>query len=49
MVDSVPPDKGCEGLDRELTHEKWDENEGENFANIDDYLYFAEMDHYKML
>ena len=26
MVDSVPPDKGCEVLDGEVTHSSWDEN-----------------------
>ena len=32
VVDSGPPDKGCEVLDGELTHEYWDENDSENFA-----------------
>ena len=35
VVDSVPPDKG-EMLDEELSHEKWDENDSENFADSDD-------------
>ena len=25
VVDSVPPDKGCEMFDGKLTHEQWDE------------------------
>ena len=29
VVDSVPPDKGCEVLDGELTHQQWDENNSE--------------------
>ena len=33
VVDSVPPDKGCEVLNEELTHECWDENDSENFAD----------------
>ena len=36
VVDSIPPDKGCEVLDGELTHGKWDENDSENFADSDD-------------
>ena len=36
VVESVPPDKGCEVLDGELTHEKWDENDSENLTDIDD-------------
>ena len=36
MVDSVSPDKGCEMLDGELTHEYWDENGIENFADNSD-------------
>ena len=36
VVNSVPPDKSCVVLDGELTHEKWDENESENFADSDD-------------
>ena len=36
VIDSVPPDKGCEVLDRELTHEYRDENDSENFADSDD-------------
>ena len=30
MVGSVPPDKGCEVLDGELTGEEWDPRENEN-------------------
>ena len=36
VVDIVTPGKGCEVLDGELTHEKWDENDIENFAESDD-------------
>ena len=36
MVESVSPDKGCKMLDGELTHEEWDENDSENFADSDD-------------
>ena len=36
VVDSVPPDKGCEVLDGELTHEYQDENDSENFADSND-------------
>ena len=36
MVDSVPPDKGCEVLYGELTHEYCDENASEGFADSDD-------------
>ena len=36
VLDSVLPDKGWEVLDGELTHEKWDENDSENFADSDD-------------
>ena len=36
MVESVPPDKGGDVLDGELTHEKWSENDSENFADSDD-------------
>ena len=36
MVDSVPPDKGCEVLDGELAHEYWGENDNNNFAGSDD-------------
>ena len=32
VVDSVPPDRGCEVLDKELTHEYWDENDSETFC-----------------
>ena len=34
VVDSVPPNKGCEVLDRKLNHEKWDESE--KFIDSDD-------------
>ena len=36
VIDSVPPGKGCEVLDRELTHEYRDENGSENVADSDD-------------
>ena len=36
MVGSVPPDKCCAVLDRELGREYWDENDGENFADGND-------------
>ena len=36
VVESVPPDKGCEVLDGELTHKKWDENDSENLTDIVD-------------
>ena len=36
MADSVPPEKGCDVLDEGLTHEKWDENGREDFADSDD-------------
>ena len=35
VVERVPPDKGCEVLDGELTHE-WDEHDSENLADSDD-------------
>ena len=36
VVANVPPDKGCKVLDGELTHEKWNENDIENFGDSDD-------------
>ena len=36
VVDSVPPNKGCEVLYGELTHEQWGENDNENFADSND-------------
>ena len=36
VVNSFPPEKSCEMLDGELTHEEWDENDSENFADSDD-------------
>ena len=36
MVGSVPPDKGSEVLDGQLSHEYWDENDSENFTDCDD-------------
>ena len=36
VVDSVLPDKDCEVLGGELTHQKWDENGSKNFADSDD-------------
>ena len=36
MVDSVPPENGCEVLDEELTHEYWGENDNNNTAGSDD-------------
>ena len=35
MVDSVPPERGCEMLDGELTHEQRDKNDTKNFADSD--------------
>ena len=32
VVDSIPLEKGCEVIDGQLTHEKWDENDSENFC-----------------
>jgi len=50
VVDSVPPDKGCEVLAGELTHEKWGENDSENFADSDDaHILLKWGGHYKML
>ena len=36
MVDSVPSEKGYEVLDGELTPEKRNKNDSENFADSDD-------------
>ena len=36
VVDSVPPDNGFEVLDGEVTDEKRDKNNSENFADSDD-------------
>ena len=36
VVDSVPPDRGCEVLDAELTHEQWDKKDSDDFADSDD-------------
>ena len=36
VVDSVPPDKGSEELDRKLTHKQWDENGSEKSADSND-------------
>ena len=36
MVDSVPPDEGCEVLDGEVTDEKWDKNGNRYVADSDD-------------
>ena len=36
VVDSVPPNKECEVLDGELTHEHWDGNDSENVPDSDD-------------
>ena len=33
VLDSVSSDKGCKVFGGELTHEYWDENNSENFAN----------------
>ena len=51
MVDSVPPDKGCEVLDGELTREQRDKNNGENFVDSNDIHIQLKwgMSHYKML
>ena len=37
VADRVPPDKCCEVLHGDLTHEKWDENDSGTFADIDDF------------
>ena len=44
-----PPDKGCDLLDGELTHEYWDENGSENFPDSDDGHIFLKWGAYKML
>ena len=50
VVDSVPPDKGCESLDGELTHEYWDENDSEDFADTTDgHILLKWRVRYKML
>ena len=50
MIESVPPDTGCEVLDGGLTHQKWDENDSENVADNDDgHIMLKWGDHYKML
>ena len=36
MVDSVPPDEGCEALDGEMNDEEWDKNGNKNIADSDD-------------
>ena len=36
VVDNLPPDKGYEVLDGELTEEEWNENENETVADSDD-------------
>ena len=33
MVGSIPPDKSCELLDGEFTHELWDENDSKDLAD----------------
>ena len=33
VVGSVPPYKGCEVLDGELTDEQWNQNDSEKFAD----------------
>ena len=44
-----PPDKDCELLDGELTHENWSENDSENFTDSDDSHNFLEWeDHYEI-
>ena len=35
MVDSVPPDKGCEVLDGEMYDEEWNQNDNKNVADSD--------------
>ena len=36
-MDSVPSTKGCDMLDEELTHKQWDENDGESFADSNNF------------
>ena len=36
VVDSAPPDTGCQVFDGELTHKYYDENYREKFADSDD-------------
>ena len=50
MVDSVPPDKGCQVLDRDLSFEYWDDSNSENFADGDDaHILLKWRGHYNML
>ena len=49
LVDSVPPHKGCEMLDGEVTDEEWDENGSETFADSDDAHILLKWEcHYEM-
>ena len=47
MVGNVPPDKGCKVLDGELTHEEWNENDSENFADSGHYKILCEVKIFK--
>ena len=38
MVDSVPPDEGCEVLDGEMNDEEWVRNGNKSIADSDDIL-----------
>ena len=51
VIDGVPPDKGCEMVDGELTQALWDEYDSENFADSDDGQILRKWGggHYKML
>ena len=50
VVGTVPPDKGRNVLDSELTHEQWDEYDSQNFADSDDaHILLKCGGHYKML
>ena len=36
VIDSVPPDEGCEVLDGEMDDEEWNKNDNINAAGSDD-------------
>ena len=36
MVDSVPPDEGCEVLGGEVNNEEFDTNDNKNYADSND-------------
>ena len=49
-MDSIPPDKGCEVLGGELSHEELDENDCETFTNSDEaHILLKWGGQYKML